>query len=137
MKVRRHAHIGVVVFLAISLLALSACGHKRRTGANGGPMTQAELAAYGMELYALRCQACHGPHGQGDGPAAPGLQPKPRNYADKAWQDSVDDRRIVKAILEGGAAVGKSQAMPPQGDLRDDPEATAALVKTIRSFRPH
>jgi len=126
-----------LICLTLGLLALaSACGHKPRTGPGGRPLNAGELAAYGRELYDGRCQACHGPAGKGDGPAAPALQPKPRNYADKVWQASVSDARIRKAILDGGGAVGKSPLMPPQGDLSDDPQAVQALVAVIRSFRP-
>lgn len=36
--------------------------------------------AHGAEVYRLRCAGCHGVSGDGNGPAAPGLQPKPRDY---------------------------------------------------------
>jgi mono/diheme cytochrome c family protein len=58
------------------------------------------------------CASCHGERGHGDGAAAAALNPRPRNYADKAWQASVTDEQIRKTILEGGAAVGKSPRMP-------------------------
>ncbi len=132
------SHSTCRALLVVSLLALcTACGHSRkRSGVHGGPMGHLELLTYGRELYDLRCLPCHGPHGKGDGPAAAALQPKPRNYADKAWQDSVTDERISQAIVDGGKGVGKSQLMPPQSDLRDDPEAVKAIVTMVRSFRP-
>jgi len=36
--------------------------------------------AYGAEVYRLRCAACHGVTGDGAGPAAAALHPKPRDY---------------------------------------------------------
>src|SRR4051812_34735034 len=57
------------------------------------------------EIFKNRCSPCHGPGGRGDGPAAAALNPKPRNYADAAWQNSVTDDQIKKTILYGGAAV--------------------------------
>jgi len=35
---------------------------------------------HGAEVYAQRCQACHGVTGDGNGPAAAYLQPRPRDY---------------------------------------------------------
>ena len=48
---------------------------------------------------------------------AAALNPKPRNYHDQAWQKSVTDDQIKKAITLGGAAVGKSPIMPASPDL--------------------
>jgi len=36
--------------------------------------------AYGAEIFAMRCQQCHGPTGDGQGPAAEYLKPLPRDY---------------------------------------------------------
>ncbi len=66
--------------------------------------------------------------------ASASLNPKPRNYNDKAWQAATKDEEISKAILEGGAAVGKSPLMPPNADLKDKPEVVRALVAKVRSF---
>ena len=80
------------------------------------------------------CSTCHGTSGKGDGTAAASLNPKPRDYTDKAWQASVTDDDLKKIIVEGGAAVGKSQLMPPNPQLKDKPEVVAELVKIVRSF---
>ncbi|MEZ5974770.1 MAG: hypothetical protein R3E96_07970 [Planctomycetota bacterium] len=52
------------------------------------------------------CNTCHGDTGHGDGLAAANLDPKPRSYADKAWQKSKTDDQIKKVIKEGGQANG-------------------------------
>jgi len=85
-------------------------------------------------VFAERCSACHGTSGRGDGPGAAALNPKPRNYSDKAWQASVTDEQIKKTILYGGAAVGKSPNMPSSPDLDGKPEVLDGLVKIVRSF---
>jgi hypothetical protein len=77
---------------------------------------------------------CHGVDGSGNGPAAATLQPKPRNYTDAAWQASVTDEQLRETILKGGAAVGKSAAMPGQPQLKDHPEVLDGLVQIIRKF---
>lgn len=80
------------------------------------------------------CAACHGPNGTGDGVASASLNPKPRNYTDKAWQASVTDEQIKQIILQGGAAVGKSPLMPPNPQLKDKPQVIDELAKIVRSF---
>jgi cytochrome c551/c552 len=45
----------------------------------------------------------------------------------------VTDEDLAKVIKQGGAAVGKSQFMPPSPQLSD--ATIAELVKIIRSFK--
>lgn len=94
--------------------------------------TATDPASKAKEIFAARCVTCHGSTGQGDGPAAAALNPKPRKYADRAWQASVTDDYIMKIIKVGGGAVGKSPAMPNNPDL--DPSVIAALKDIVRSF---
>jgi mono/diheme cytochrome c family protein len=86
------------------------------------------------QTFSTLCVTCHGADGKGDGVAAANLNPKPRNYTDKAWQASVTDDQLAKVILEGGAAVGKSPLMPPNPQLKDKPQVIAELVKIVRGF---
>ena len=86
------------------------------------------------QLFVTRCAACHGTEGTGNGPAAAGLNPKPRNYADRAWQKTVTDAEIEKAIVYGGAAVGKSPVMAANPDLQAKPGVVMALREKVRSF---
>lgn len=66
---------------------------------------------------------------------AASLDPKPRNYADPAWQASVSDDDIKAIIVKGGAGVGKSKWMPGQPQLAGDPQLDM-LVQIIRGFAP-
>ena len=86
------------------------------------------------KIFNTRCVLCHGAGGKGDGQAAAALNPKPRNYTDKAWQATVGDEEIEKAILGGGTAVGKSNLMPPNPDLATKPDVIRALRAKVRSF---
>ena len=87
-----------------------------------------------IRFYGLRCAPCHGNRGGGDGLAAEMIKPRPRSFADPAWQASVDDTEITSAILKGGASVGKSYMMPSSPDLRNKVELTSTLVRIVRSF---
>jgi mono/diheme cytochrome c family protein len=86
------------------------------------------------KIFATRCVTCHGPKGEGDGPGSAALTPKPRNFADATWQASVTDDHLAKIIQYGGAAVGKSPAMPGNPDLMSKPEVVQALTAHIRSL---
>jgi hypothetical protein len=92
-------------------------------------------AAEADQIFAMRCTPCHGPQGRGDGPASAGLTPKPRNFSDATWQGSVTDEHIERIIQYGGAAVGKSPAMPPNPDLTSKPEVVAALRAHVRGLK--
>jgi len=131
--------------------ALSGCGKKEEAPSEPAPTEPAKTepaaepakaepaAAEGpadeaKKAFETVCAACHGTSGKGDGPAAAQLNPKPRDYTDAEWQKSIKDEDIAKVIVEGGAAVGKSEAMPPNPQWKDKPEVVAELVKIIRGF---
>ena len=121
-------------------VALVACGktQPQTTETTSTTTATATTAAAGAvdahELFQTRCSPCHGPNGKGDGPGAAALNPKPRNYTDVNWQNSVTDEHIKQTILYGGAAVGKSPNMPANPDLEGKPELDG-LVKVVREFK--
>ena len=123
--------------LSIAVIAtLAAC---KGDSKNDAPASNGSAAgSIDMEkaqvMFNERCSACHGTDGKGTGPAAAALNPKPRNYSDKAWQASVTDDQLRKVITLGGAAVGKSPIMPASPDLDEKPEVVNGLVKIVRKF---
>lgn len=116
--------------LFVCALLLAACGSK----SEDKPPADSPDAKEAHRIFQTLCSTCHGADGKGDGSAAASLNPKPRNYTDKAWQASVTDDDIRYIILNGGAAVGKSPAMPAQTQLRNSPGVVDELVKIVRSF---
>ncbi len=152
--------IAGVVFVAALLLVLVGCGNKQATApasskaatppsasqnapakaaaepASAAPAVTVTAAdrAQADKIFKTRCSVCHGMNGEGDGPAAAGLTTKPQNYTNEAWQKSVTDATIEKAIVQGGAAVGRSPLMAPNPDLKDKPGVVAALKDKIRKF---
>ncbi len=139
-----------VALITVLLASASACGKSDSSSGGGNPATAAsptttapsaapavahDPAAQAREVFKTQCAVCHGERGSGDGAAAATLDPKPRNYTDKAWQASVDDARIKKIILEGGAANGLAPTMAPYATVfKDDPATLDELVKLIRQF---
>lgn len=92
----------------------------------------APIAGGAPELYRKRCAACHGESGRGDGLAATAMQPRPRDFADAAWQRSTPDAALHQVIAQGGLARQLSASMPPHPDLRE--EQLAELVRFIRGL---
>jgi hypothetical protein len=131
-----------VVSVGLCLLGTAACSkhpepspsHEPDFGKGHTLKTQLTTPTSADQIFATRCVSCHGPSGQGDGPAVRALNEKPRNYADPVWQSNVTDAQIKKVIIEGGAAVGKSSLMAPNADLADNPAVLDELVKIVRGF---
>jgi mono/diheme cytochrome c family protein len=118
--------------IVISLLFLSTAACNK--GGGGGPSVSPQARQEAQTLFSTRCAVCHGERGTGDGPGAAALNPRPRNFQDKAWQGAITDAQIDDIIKKGGAAVGKSAAMPPNPDLADKAEVVMALRAHIRGL---
>lgn len=52
-------------------------------------------------LYQVHCARCHGPSGRGDGPDAPLLKSRPRDFAQAGKETARDAMLIRKAIADG------------------------------------
>ena len=124
------------------LLASAACAkEKNKPLGEEEPQARVVLGAAGespvlvaARIYAQRCAACHGVGGKGDGPSGVFLKPKPRDFSAPSWSASVDDPYLRKIIVQGGVAVGKSAAMPPNYELAQHEDVLAELLKKLRGF---
>lgn len=130
-----------------AFLCASACGREDKTtpSAPSGTRASASTPAAPVpltasprdeaeKLYRTRCAMCHGESGHGDGPTARVLQPKPRDFADKAFQASSTDADLAKVIVFGGESIGKSATMPKSPELGSKPEVVRELVQQVRAF---
>ncbi len=70
----------------------------------------------GKATYDDKCAPCHGTTGQGNGPAAAALNPKPVNFSDKAFMQTLPVDCQFYRISEGVQGTG----MPPWKSLGDD-----------------
>jgi high-affinity iron transporter len=87
--------------------------------------------AKGKLVYEQRCAPCHGSSGQGDGPAAAGLNPPPRDLRNpKFWEQRTTDqlRQVVTKGLPGSL-------MAPFGGVLSEAEIDD-VVTYVESFRP-
>ena len=107
-----------------------------KPAAKPATMTAEQAKTEAAKVFAQRCTVCHGNTGLGDGAGAAALNPKPRNYTDKAWQKSVTDDQLKAIIIKGGMGVGKSPTMIASPDLGKPDKAPVldALVQLIRAF---
>jgi mono/diheme cytochrome c family protein len=102
----------------VAVLAAAGCkGYRAPTFEKpmtlGGQIIPGEVLTEGARSYELYCRACHGDHGDGKGPSAPGLRPPPRDFTLGAFKFAAvpsgtlphddDFVRIVRSVLHGTA----------------------------------
>lgn len=102
-------------------------------GANLGPDIP-----LGRRVYAQRCAVCHGPDGRGNGPAAPALIPRPRDftlgefkYKSTPVGQPPSDSDLIRVVANGLVA----SAMPYWRDILDSTEIRA-VVAYVRTMSP-
>lgn len=76
----------------------------------------------GKAIYGNYCAACHGTSGKGDGPAAVGMKPSPRDLTNEEFMQTISDEYLYKVVISGGPKVGKSSLMPGWGSVLDQKE---------------
>lgn len=86
--------------------------------------------AKGKSIYTANCMACHGQAGDGKGPAAVALTPKPKSFADPAFWEGRTDEALKTTIRTGKPGT----AMAPFPTLSDDDIAN--LTAYLRTFVP-
>ena len=101
---------------------------------NAGADSVTYEARLGRVLWFRYCVVCHGAGGRGDGFNAFNLDPRPKNLADPAFQESVDDRRLKEIIRYGGTLRGGSPRMPAWGETLNDQDLTR-IVKFMRFLK--
>jgi mono/diheme cytochrome c family protein len=87
----------------------------------------------GADIFRSACATCHGETGQGDGPAAQGLDPKPASLADTERMQNLNDGYLYWRIHEGGAMTPFNSSMPAWGSVYSE-EQIWQLVTFIRSL---
>jgi len=97
------------------------------------PVADADL---GEKIYLDRCAFCHGEGGDGNGPVADYLLPRPRDFTGSVFKltsstnDTLpSDADVLRTIREGIPGT----AMPAWGDVLSDAELAAVLAH-VKSF---
>ena len=90
-------------------------------------------AARGKLQFETYCVACHGPRGDGDGPAGVALDPRPAHIGDRAYMSPKTDAYLFDVIKNGGAFVGRSAMMAPWGGTLSDAQIRD-VIAYVRSL---
>jgi mono/diheme cytochrome c family protein len=129
-----------IVISLSALLLLVACDgttkfRESKTFA-GGKIVDPATLSLGQTTYLEYCVQCHGVDGKGNGPAAPGLLPPPRNLTQGlykfpwvAYGELPHDEDFARIIRHGL----KGSAMLPW-DISD--ERLDAVIQYIKTFAP-
>lgn len=95
------------------LLVLFACAEAVAAGPH-------KSAAPGQGDYATYCAPCHGARGDGRGPLAHMLVPRPARHDDAAFMNARSDEYLFRLLKDGGPAYGKSPLMGAWGRILSD-----------------
>jgi cytochrome c553 len=85
------------------------------------------------EKFTALCVPCHGPAGEGNGPAAAALNPKPRNFTNGMYMNARTDAQLINVIKNGGQSEKFSPMMIGFGGGLNDHEIKD-VVAYIRSL---
>lgn len=85
-------------------------------GAAAGDEAPSGDTALGAQVFEANCATCHGPNGEGDGPAGAGLQPPPATFSDSEWKYGGDLSSVKNTINNG---VPGTAMIPWKGTLTD------------------
>jgi caa(3)-type oxidase subunit IV len=91
-----------------------------------------ELIAHGKQQFQAQCVTCHGAEGKGNGVAAAGLNPKPRNFSvGEGWKNGRKASQVFATLTNPKGLNG----MPAFGSSPSDDRW--GLAHYVRSLGPH
>jgi mono/diheme cytochrome c family protein len=134
----------IIAMIGLCVLMLAACSGNENSSSNSNesatlapvPAEYADLtnplgeeaAAAGAEVFRTNCEMCHGPQGQGDGPAGASLEPKPGNLAEV--QTRAGDGYLFWRIHDGKPG---TSMVAWRGILTDEQIwQTVAFIRTLK-----
>jgi len=100
----------------------------------GTPKATPAVLEKGKSLFVTTCSACHGEHGDGNGPAAAALNPKPRDFHTDEFKQGATVKDIFDTATNGvpGTLMVGFPSLP-----EDDRWAIAHYVASLTADNPH
>jgi mono/diheme cytochrome c family protein len=96
--------------------------------ANAGESGSGGDPAKGKAIFDSKCSTCHGQTGKGDGPLSASLNPRPRDFHDKAYMSTQSDDKLFHSIKYGKPPM---PAWKDQGLSDDDIRNVLAYERTF------
>lgn len=113
----------VATFSLVILLGLAVSAHSQP---QENKSTASRDAGRGETLYQNRCQFCHGVGGDGNGPAASALNPRPRDFTDPLFWKYTNSEKIAQTIRNG-----HGRGMPAFTFSPEDIEAVVGYISQL------
>lgn len=98
-----------------------------------------EALEAGEETFTTLCATCHGEKGQGDGPGAAELDPKPADLSDQMMMSDLSDGYLFWRVTKGGAMEPFNSAMPAweEGLTEEKRWQVIAYIRTLSEGQDH
>jgi mono/diheme cytochrome c family protein len=88
----------------------------------------------GRDLYNGSCWVCHGPEGNGKGPAARNVDPPPRDFTSPEFRIAGREEEVYRTISQGAAAAFHGSAYMPEWGTRLSPQQIRDVMAYIERF---
>lgn len=89
----------------------------------------------GRDLYNGSCWVCHGPEGNGKGPAARNVDPPPRDFTSPEFRIAGREEEVYRTISMGAAAAVHGSAYMPAWGTQLSPQQIRDVMAYIETFR--
>lgn len=88
----------------------------------------------GRDLYNGSCWVCHGPEGNGKGPAARNVDPPPRDFTSPEFRIEGREEEVARVITEGAVAAIHGSAYMPAWGTQLSPQQIRDVMAYIETF---
>jgi mono/diheme cytochrome c family protein len=89
----------------------------------------------GRDIYNGSCWVCHGPEGDGKGPAARNVTPPPRDFTNPEFRIDGREEEVYRTISMGAAAAFHGSAYMPAWGTQLSPQQIRDVMEYVKTFR--
>jgi mono/diheme cytochrome c family protein len=89
----------------------------------------------GRDIFNGSCWVCHGPEGDGKGPAARNVKPPPRDFTSPEFEIEGREEEVYRTISQGAAASFHGSAFMPEWGTKLTPQQIRDVMEYLKTFR--
>ncbi len=89
----------------------------------------------GRDIYNGSCWVCHGPEGNGKGPAARNVDPPPRDFTSPEFHIDGREEEVYRTISVGAAASFHGSAYMPAWGTQLSPQQIRDVMEYLKTFQ--